>query len=379
MTDQSDIGRKARNMTEEFAPATFEERGVTVPFTTPLLSQARLRRDQNDRFEFLLPNFTAGKGIYVLPWKGLPNVMTLTLHDRLLFEEIEQLEMHSPEHIRTCALSVQATGVCGPAAATKASELLDQDAQYLVLTQFILVTELLKLVGISAADLLRPGMTADDSKRVARQALAKVAHMVDIAPDDMTHRVDQLGEAVSPVGLPQAPKSGRLRALADRLQAFAQTTQLFADTDPSDVAMLGAYVSTVANHTLTLARQRIGKLDTACRDAKHIVNDAPKLLQTIQEFVARISWLLDGWEFLIAMWDSVKDEPPATRQTTITDISRLLPLIPREEISHATDQLDLEAIARMQKKWVRVNQDWRTGVLDMDAVMRLEALKAAMG
>lgn len=379
MTDQSDIGRKARTMSEEFAPATFEERGVTVPFTTPLLSQARLRRDQNDRFEFLLPNFTAGKGTYVLPWKGLPSVMTLTLHDRLLFDEIEQLEVHSPEQIRTCALSVQATGVCGPQAATKAADLREQDAHYLTLTQFILVTELLKLVGISAADLLRPGMTADDSKRVARQALAKVAHMVDIAPDDMAARVDMLGEAVAPVGLPQAPKSGRLRALADRLQAFAQTTQLFADTDPSDVAMLGTYVSTVANHTLTLARQRIGKLDAACRDAKQIVNDAPTLLKSIDEFVARISWLLDGWEFLIAMWESVKDEPPATRQTTITDISRLLPLIPREEISHATDQLDLEAIARMQKKWVRVNQDWRTGVLDMDAVMRLEALKAAMG
>lgn len=379
MTDQEESGRKARKKMEDFAPATFEERGVTVPFTTPLLSQARLRRDQNDRFEFLLPNFTAGKGTYVLPWKGLPSVMTLTLHDRLLFEAIEQLETNSPEQIRTCALSVQATGVCGPDAATRASALRDQDAQYLVLTQFILVTELLKLVGISAADLLRPGMTADDSKRVARQALAKVAAMVDIAPDDMSHRVDQLGEAVAPVGLPQAPKSGRLRVLADRLQAFAQSAQHFADTDPSDVAILGSYVSTVANHTLTLARQRIGKLDAACRDARQIVNDAPTLHKTIQESVGRISWLLDGWEFLVAMWESVKDDAPSTRQTSITDISRLLPMIPREEISHATDQLDMEAIARMQKKWVRVNQDWRTGVLDMDAVMRLEALKTAMG
>jgi len=378
MTDQGDSGR-TRKMMEDFAPATFEERGVTVPFTTPLLSQARLRRDQDDRFEFLLPNFTAGKGTYVLPWKALPNVMTLTLHDRLLFEEIEQLETHSPEQIRTCALTAQATGVCGPDAATRAAALLDQDGQYLVLTQFILVTELLKLVNISAADLMRPGMTADDSKRVARQALAKVAAMVDIPPDDMTTRVDQIGEAVAPVGLPQAPKSGRLRALADRLQAFAQGAQHFADTDLSEAAMLGNYISTVANHTLTLSRQRIGKLDAACRDARQIVNDAPKLHRVIEESVARISWLLDGWEFLIAMWESVKDEPSATKQTTITDISRLLPMIPKEEISAATESLDLDAIQRLQKKWVRVNQDWRTGVLDMDAVMRLEALKTAMG
>ncbi|MFY8093479.1 MAG: hypothetical protein ACOVN0_08365 [Niveispirillum sp.] len=378
MTDQGDSGR-TRKLMEEFAPTTFEERGVTVPFTTPLLSQARLRRDQNDRFEFLLPNFTAGKGTYVLAWKGLPSVMTLTLHDRLLFEEIEKLETHSPEQIRACALAVQATGVCGPEAATRGAALRDQDGQYLVLTQFILVTELLKLVNISAADLLRPGMTADDSKRVARQALAKVAAMVDIPPDDMSARVDQLGEAVAPVGLPQAPRSGRLRAMADRLYSFAQGTQHFADTDPSEAAMLGTYVATVANHTLTLARQRIGKLDAACRDARQIVNDAPTLYKSIQEYVARISWLLDGWEFLIAMWESVKDEPSATKQTTITDISRLLPMIPREEISAATESLDLDAIQRMQKKWVRVNQDWRTGVLDMDAVMRLESLKAAMG
>jgi len=75
----------------------------------------------------------------------------------------------------------------------------------------------------------------------------------------------------------------------------------------------------------------------------------------------------------------VKDEPPATRQTTITDISRLLPLIPKEEVGHAAEQLDLDAVARMQRRWVRVNQDWRTGVLDMDAVMRLESFKVAMG
>lgn len=379
MTDQSDVTRKARAVSDGFAPATFEERGVTVPFTTPLLSQARLRRDDMERFEFLMPNFTAGKGTYVLPWKGLPQVMTLTLHDRLLFEEIEQLEVHSPESIRACALIVQSSGVCGPEAATRAGQLLDQDGQYLVLTQFILVTELLKLVGIGAADLMRPGMSADDSKRVARQALAKVAAQFDIPPDDMTARVDQLGEAVAPVGLPQAPMPGRLRALADKLQGFAESAKAWSETDLSDAAMLGAYVSLVANHTLALARQRIGKLDGVCRDAKNIVHDAPKLRIAIMESVGRISWLLDGWEFLIASWNAAQDAGPSERQTAMSDISRLLPLIPKEEVNHAWEAMDMDAIARMQRRWVRVNQDWRTGVLDMDAVMRLEAIKTAMG
>ncbi len=377
MTGQRQNGR-TQNILDEFAPATYEERGVSVPFTTPRLNRARLRRDQDGQFEFLLPNLSGGKGVYVLNWKALPSVMTLTLHDRLLFEEIAKLDTHSPERIRSCVLKVQGTGICGPDAARRAATLQDDDSQYLVLTQFVLMTEMLKLVNIGPADLLRPGMTADDSKRIARQALAKVAAMVDVPPDEMTSRIDRIGEVVAAIGLPQSPKSGRLRGLADRLQGFAQGAQRFAESDPSDAALLGTYVSTVANHTLTLAHQRVGKLDAICRDARRMARDATNLEKSIQELVARISWLLDGWEFLIALWESMKDEPSALKRTTITDMSGQLPLIPKEEISVSAENLDLDAIRRLQRRWVRGNQDWRTGFPDMDAVMRLESVKAAM-
>lgn len=377
MTGKAQDWRTHRLM-EEFAPATFEERGVSIPFTTPLLSRARVRRDQKGQFEFLLPNLSGGRGVYVLNWKGLPSVMTLTLHDRLLFEEIEKLDTHSPERIRSCVLKVQVTGTCGPDAAKRAVALLADDGEYLVLTQFVLMTEMLKLVNIGAADLLRPGMTADDTKRTAREALAKVAAMFDVAPDEMTTRIDQIGEAVAAIGLPQAPKMGRLKSLADRLQSFAQEAQLFAEADASNAAALGTYVCTVANHTLALAQQRIGNLEAVCRDTQQIARDASKLLKSIQEMVARISWLLDGWEFLIVLWESVKDEPLAIKRTTISDISGQVPVIPRDEIRASAERPDLDAIWRLQKRWVRVNQDWRTGFLDIDAVMRLEAMKAKM-
>lgn len=377
MTGKAKDWRNHR-LVEEFAPATFEERGVSVAFTTPLLSRSRLRRDQKGQFELLLPNLSGGKGVYVLNWKGLPSVMTLTLHDRLLFEEIEKQSTHSPERIRSCVMKVQVTGICGPDAAKHAVALLEADNDYLVLTQFILMTEMLRLVNIGTADLLRPGMTADDTRRTVRQALAKVAAMFHVAPDEMTTRIDQIGEAVAAFGLPQVPKMGRLKGLADRLQGFAQDTQLFGENDPSNAAELGSYVAMVANHTLALARQRIGTLDALCRDVQQIARDASTLLKSIQEMVARISWLLDGWEFLIALWESVKDEPPASKRTTITDISGQVPVIPRDEIRAHAERPDLDAIWRLQKRWVRVNQDWRTGFLDIDAVMRLEAMKAKM-
>ncbi|MEI9987084.1 MAG: hypothetical protein WDN69_30395 [Aliidongia sp.] len=43
-------------------PATFEERGAVVPFTTPALSLARVRRDQRQRMILLMPNFGGTEG-----------------------------------------------------------------------------------------------------------------------------------------------------------------------------------------------------------------------------------------------------------------------------------------------------------------------------
>jgi hypothetical protein len=379
MTDESDIARSARLVSDETVPATFQERGISIPFTTPLLSQARLRRDAASRFEFLLPNFTAGKGIYVLPMKGLSSMMTLTLHDRMLFDELEALESHSPELVRGAVLAVQATGICGPDAAAHAADLLDQDSQFLILTQFIMVTELLKLVGIGAADLMRPGMTTEDSKRMARKALAKVAAMVGIPPDDLALRVDDLGAVVAPVGLPQCPRPGRLRLLTLRLQRFTDQMQEWSELELSDAAPLGAHCATVARHTLGLVQQRLAKLDGMCQDATQIVHDAPRLHGEMTDQVTRIAWLLDGWDFLLVLWENVQNATPAARREMVGDISRLLPAIPREEVAPVlTFALDIETIIRLQRRWVRVNQDWRTGVLDLDAVMRLEAVKAAM-
>ncbi|ACJ00209.1 hypothetical protein [Rhodospirillum centenum] len=362
---------------EEFLPSTFAERGVAVPFTTPLLNQARLRQDRNERFEFLLPSFTGGKGIYVMPWKSLPSVMTVTLHDRLLFEEIERLETHSPETIRGAALRVQATGVAGPDAAAAARRSLTEAGQQLILTQFILVTELLKLVGIGARDLLRPGMTAQESQRLARQALAKVAALVKIPPDDMAQRVETLGTAIAPVGMPQSPQPGRLRALLKQLDAMRDALMTWAQKDASDVSGLGDYVADIAGHTIALGAERLKQLDLVCGDPKQIIHDEPRFRAAITQHVSRLSWLLDGWDFLIALWNAAQDRPEEAQRAAVVELSRLVPVIPREELGVSFTETDLEAVAKVQRRWVRMNEDWRTGALDMDAVMRLESLKTA--
>jgi hypothetical protein len=362
----------------DYMPATVEERGVVVAFTTPLLNQARVRLTPQQRFEFLLPNFTAGKGIYVLGWKGLGGIMTLTLHDRLLFQNIETLKHHVPEAVRHASLSVQSSGICGPDAANAAAKTLDDEQQELVLAQFVLVTELLKLVNIQATDLLRPGMTADDSNRVARQSLAKVAQMLGIAHDDLTTRVDRLGERLAPLGLPQSPRPGRLRRLATQIEHFADEVEAWASSDLSDASTLGDHCVSVARHTLRLAQRRVARIDEMCSNVRSLVEHVDQHRPLVDKQIERISWLLDGWEFLTARWKTAEDEATSERQTLVSEISRLIPPLTKDETNAIPDIPDMDTVTKLQRRWVQPHEDWRTGALDMLAVRRLETVKASI-
>ena len=75
---------------DRFWPATFAERGATVPFTTPVLAAARLRSTQPERVEYLIPGLSGSKGTYVIPAKSVPEMFRLTVHDRALLEEMER-------------------------------------------------------------------------------------------------------------------------------------------------------------------------------------------------------------------------------------------------------------------------------------------------
>ena len=49
-----------------YHPTTFLERGVVVPFTTPLLAGARARSARKPGIELVLHNPSGGLGVYVM-------------------------------------------------------------------------------------------------------------------------------------------------------------------------------------------------------------------------------------------------------------------------------------------------------------------------
>src|ERR1700712_5461419 len=51
-----------------YHPTTFLERGVAVPFTTPMLAGTRARPAEKQGLELVIPNPSGGRGVYIMAW-----------------------------------------------------------------------------------------------------------------------------------------------------------------------------------------------------------------------------------------------------------------------------------------------------------------------
>jgi hypothetical protein len=100
-----------------YEPATFVDRGVNVPFTTPILLGARARPQADGHgLEILIPNPSGGEGVYILPWASIPEVCTPTLHDRRLWHLLRDEIVLTPGLVREAAETVAIEGHAGRAA-----------------------------------------------------------------------------------------------------------------------------------------------------------------------------------------------------------------------------------------------------------------------
>src|SRR5215475_11525822 len=84
----------------------FQSDGVAIEFTTPVLSSARVRPSESDKLEVIISDLGGGRGQYVVPMRHLTKVVTLTVHDRTLCEEVMHRNAHSPDEIRRAVLTV---------------------------------------------------------------------------------------------------------------------------------------------------------------------------------------------------------------------------------------------------------------------------------
>ena len=131
----NDLEDPDRFKAASFEPLSFRERGTTVPFTTSLLVNARIREAKAGQgFEMVVVNPSGGRGALILPWEALTTICSPSLFDRNLWESLATAEDISPIGIRREAQRLAMQNLAGKhaAAAARDAERREQTSQRLV-------------------------------------------------------------------------------------------------------------------------------------------------------------------------------------------------------------------------------------------------------
>jgi len=358
-----------------YLPSTFEERGTAAPFTTPLYALSRVRPDERQGLVLLLPSFGGTDGAYVVPWSAVQEIGGMSVHDRALHEEIMASKATSPDMMRAAAFKVAMTGLAGPVAAQAAKKAVEEDKKKVEETHILLILALLTSSGMTTQELMQTNPETDEWRVKTKAMLEKSAKEYGIEIDQVYHRIGELSETLAPVGLAISRQEARLRQLLQSLGEFRQSISEWGEADLSEMADFAIYAAAVADLTLDMAGTMFRKLDTGVADIGLVVREWGTQGPMAKHLATRLSWLLDGWEFIIELWRSLADQPVDEQRDGIGNLMRVLPLIPRNE-SEEDDEDGKKRHELFQRKRLQAHVDWRTGKYDVELVSRIEQIKA---
>lgn len=357
-----------------YAPSTYEERGTAIPFTTPALSGARVRKGYRQGLEVLVPSISEARGTYVIPWTALNEVITLTVHDRMLQTEVLNDSALSPDRVRFAGLKVAMTGIAGAAAATAAEQALAAEEEQKTATHFHLILKIISLSGLGPSEILKQ-LESRERKQFVKKSLADVAKLVGGTSVTLDEQIEELSTIAAPLGVPHTAQAARLRRLLGRLAVFRESCLRWADQDVPDHVPVAQLCAEVADHTSRIGTQTIDDYDVRMADVEQLLRFWPQKSAEIRSLVERMSWLLDGWEFVVSWWDTAQRQSLADQIAALHGIFRILPLVPKEEWADRQG-IDVQTVLYAGAKWVRALENWKTGEIDYELVARLEQVRA---
>ena len=363
------MSQHALPVIKPYHPSTFLDRGVAVPFTTPLLGGTRARPAGRQHLELIVPNPSGGRGAYIMPWSGIASICRPTLHDQVFNERIAASERVTPVAIRRISRQVAAEGLAGEQAMASAQRAVDAERKVRMVMNYKLLVALVAQV----ADTSLCADSADPALR-ARVTVDWISPRLGQTPAWTADALEALAGVMADIGIGVGGTTERIPSLLAMLaRTRGDLMEWSSSQSEEDQAAYMQMICTVADLTLLLAAITL-------RKAQELTGDMVGLLRTwasnpasITNLVSRPDWMLDGWEQICMIWNHATDH--ATRRAALVEIAGLVPILPREAIDwtqSASDARNVIAFRRM----IPFNEDWRTGVLVYGLVARNELLRA---
>jgi hypothetical protein len=361
-------------LTEFHHPATFQSRGVAVPFTTPLLAGARARTGPHKTPELVVPNPSGGRGVYIVQWSGVRALCNPTVHDTLLFRRLAALPLIDPERLRETALAVACEGYAGKETAAAVRRTIEADRAQRLRAHLLLLTALVNQVDPDGrTGPVSPERTPEFDRR-ASNLLHRIAPAFGCAATHLATGLDAMGDAFAPVGLTPRDRNARIPRLLDRLEDTRNSISGWLDaTAADDIAGLGRTVIAGMDLALNTASALLATTRGTLADPAGLLKRwVASPAETIGR-ATRCDWLLDGWDGVRLLWQPASCD--ANRRAALLEMAQVLPVMPRE-VTEWTNRSIPEAAMDPAARVVSQNDAWRRGAAAFALIQRNEALRA---
>lgn len=325
--------KKKPGVKNEFLPASFEARGATIPFTSQPLRHARIRLDEDGVLEALVPGLSGAEGVYVIPWSGLGQVISMSVHDRMLHDNISKSTSCKPEDVRAFALELAKSGVAGVKASQSAREELELDKTVRHNIRMYLIYKLVREV---AGDEACADVKSKNQIRAVDVATKYVKDYIDgigMKGPDMHNGLLAWAEAAAPIGLAEEGHKGTLRLLSERLADFSTSMANWASNEPPETHIAGTKISKAAKAVSLCAESRflnVEKVMVTPKAALARLEDVKKLFAYEAE---RAAWILDGWTRVLDEWEEGLTKERYKQRDLAIGLQTCLPIMPEDEVA----------------------------------------------
>ena len=354
-------------------PTTFLERGVSVPFTTPMLLGARARPSDRGGLELIVANPSGGRGTYILPWSGVSRLCRPTVHDIRLYGCIAERQAITPVSIRAAAQAVATQGLAGRDAAVAAAAAQAEEVRDRLSTNFLLM--------VAAIRQTDPTGIIDEMEVVTRHpALQQRAkYSIDIiAPrlgrtsEAVFKDLEQLAGVLTPIGLDQQDPPARVPRLLDAIKRFRTAAQQWGRDHLDNSGAQATLAAAIAGVTIDCAESTLADARASTNDVTSLLKEWNTSPEPVARRLARTEWLVDGWEQICLMWESTTST--AERRVAMAELAWMVPILPKEVTAWMSRQVATD-VPRGIAKIVPALIDWRSGMY-FNRVARNEHLRA---
>ena len=303
--------------------------GVHLPFLAPMLGAVRLRPGPHG-LEFVLPNPSGGRGVYVAAWSVVAGFAAPNLHDTLLVGRLSGLDSIGPADVRQAARLVALDGHAGREAADAARQAQDAlDIAALRLRAQLLMS-LARHGGFNRPEDALSCMDRDGFNMLAAHLGWRGPQLAEALQDVSVHYASiavgagQACGAQPPLRISgeierhETGRWGRLLSLVQKLRASLAEEQF--SRGGTDAALLGRIIA-AADHCIRQCALLLPEIGTM------LANPLPLLDAWRVGSLRASSWLpgrpaaFDGWDRSGRLWFAARS--PRLRQLLTPEIAAL--------------------------------------------------------